>query len=274
MDTCPHKTYSITLTAHQTHTHMTKSIQTIDVTSAMCVGVNQAVVGHPLDTVKVLMQTRHTVPTAVLPPVTISPNIPPSTNPSPIQWHKLPWRHYYRGVVFPLITGVGFNGTVFPVYEAVRREYDSPVLAGFVSGVMVTPIVAVSEGAKIIRQTSTTRKLTTEVVRRGMLATFLRETISMSTYFGTYAYLREKWDIHPFWAGGLCGLAGWTVSYPVDVIRSRQVVSETRLGFREAMVMGRLWVGFPACAVRAIIVNSTNFAVYEGVREWMGGDAE
>lgn len=217
----------------------------------MCAGINQTIVGHPFDTVKVLLQTRSVT----------------STTP-PIRWHTLSWRHYYRGVRYPLITGIGFNVTVFPVYEAVRRECGSPMLAGLVSGMLVTPVVAVSDGAKIIRQTSH-RKLTAEVIRRGMLATFLRETSSMSMYFGTYAYLRENWDVHPFWAGGLCGLVGWTVSYPVDVIRSRQVVSETRLRFGDAIAMGRLWVGFPTCAVRAILVNSTNFAVYEGIREYM-----
>lgn len=227
---------------------MPYSLNTIDLISAICVGLNQALVGHPFDTVKVLLQTH-------------------STKRPPLVWYRLPWRTYYRGVRYPLMTGIGFNGTVFPVYEAVRRQWGSPFWAGFVAGVMVTPFVAVSEGAKIIRQTSTTRQLTRKVVCRGMPSTFLRETSAMSTYFATYSYLHETHHIHPFWAGGLCGLAGWTVSYPVDVIRSRQIVSETPLGFMEAMHRGRLWVGFPACAVRAMVVNATNFAVYEAVRD-------
>jgi hypothetical protein len=91
------------------------------------------------------------------------------------------------------------------------------------------------------------------------------------TYFATCAYLHEAGGIHPFVAGGVSGLAAWTACYPIDVARTRQVVSNA--GFATALRQGGLWVGFGACAVRAVVGNATNFDVYEHVRArwvWAG----
>ena len=215
---------------------------TIDLLSAACVGLNQALVGHPLDTVKTLLQTNK-------------------------RWAGFPLARYYRGVAYPLAAGVGFNAAAFSVYEDARRRWGSAALAGCLSGLAVVPVVTVSEGAKIARQTGLA--VTPGVVVRGAPATLLRETTAMTAYFGTYAHLREEHGVGPCVAGAACGLAGWTVSYPSDVVRSRQVA--LGVGFREAWAMGRLWRGFGACAARAVVVNGTNLGVYEGVRGWLGG---
>ena len=220
-----------------------------DLLSATCVGINQALVGHPLDTVKVLAQT----------------NKP---------WFGLPFTHYYRGVAYPLVSGVFFNATAFPVFEHARRTFAnvpcSVALAGMLSGVFVTPFAAVSEGAKIARQTGLA--LSPSVVSRGLFATLMREMPAMTAYFSTYTHLHERHHVHPFVAGGVCGLVGWTVSYPMDVVRSRQVALGCTLW--DAWKMGGLWSGYTACAGRAVLVNATNFAVYEWAREWLREDAE
>lgn len=204
-------------------------------------GLNQALVGHPLDTIKTLLQTNK-------------------------RWAGYPLTRYYRGVAYPLVVGVGFNATAFSIYENARRRWGSAAFAGCLSGLALVPFVTVSEGAKIARQTGLA--VTPGVVVRGTPATLLRETTAMTTYFGTYAHLREERGVGPCTAGAACGLASWSVSYPFDVVRSRQVV--LGVNFREAWAMGRLWRGFGACAARAVVVNATNFGVYEAVREWLG----
>ena len=73
-----------------------------------------------------------------------------------------------------------------------------------------------------------------------------------------------KYNIHPFFAGGLAGLANWTASYPIDVIRSRQIASNCTV--KQAYDMGNLWKGFGLCALRAILVNSVGFYVYDGLQ--------
>ena len=123
---------------------------TIDLLSAACVGLNQALVGHPLDTVKTLLQTNK-------------------------RWAGFPLARYYRGVAYPLAAGVGFNAAAFSVYEDARRRWGSAALAGCLSGLAVVPVVTVSEGAKIARQTGLA--VTPGVVVRGAPATLLREKV-------------------------------------------------------------------------------------------------
>jgi hypothetical protein len=212
-----------------------------DVASAVCVGVNQTAIGHPFDTAKVLQQAGR-------------------------RWYGFAPAHYYRGVAYPLASSVVFNATVFPTYEAARRRWGSVPFAGLVAGACVAPLSTLTEGAKIARQTGL--PVTLAVATRGAPTMLLRETVFLPTYFTTYAYLHEACGIPPFVAGGASGLAAWTVCYPVDVARTRQVVSN--VGFATALRQGSLWVGFGACAVRAVVVNATNFAVYEHVRARWG----
>ena len=218
-----------------------QSQSTIDCIAGICVGLNQAMIGHPLDTIKTLLQTNK-------------------------QWYGRSLTFYYRGVMYPLMAGVGFNAVAFGVYEDVHRRWQNAWIAGGVSGLSVVPLVAVSEGAKIARQTGL--KLTSHVVIRGVPATFLRETTAMTIYFGTYAHLKDAQGYSPSCAGALCGLAAWTISYPFDVIRSRQVA--LGIPFVQAYNMGNMWRGYHMCAIRAVIVNATNFSVYESVKANLG----
>ena len=99
----------------------------------------------------------------------------------------------------------------------------------------------------------------------GFPSTFARETIAMSAYFGSYFYLRDR-GFNPLIAGGAAGLFNWTLTYPIDVVRSRQIAQQ--ISIKEAIKRGTLWKGFSVCASRAIIVNAANFWVYEKVKTY------
>ena len=213
------------------------SQSTIDCIAGICVGLNQALIGHPFDTIKTLLQTNK-------------------------QWYGRPISFYYRGAMYPLISGVGFNALAFGVYADTYRQWQNAWFAGGVSGLSVVPFVAVSEGAKIARQTGL--KLTPQVVIRGIPATVLRETTAMTAYFGIYVHLKDVCGYSPYYAGALCGLAAWTISYPFDVIRSRQVALD--MSVVQALNMGNMWRGYHMCAIRAVLVNATSFSVYESVK--------
>ena len=62
-------------------------------------------------------------------------------------------------------------------------------------------------------------------------------------------------------SGGIAGLLNWTFTYPIDVIRTRQMANN--ISIKKAINQGNLWKGYSACAMRAIIVNSASFYVYE-----------
>ena len=90
-----------------------------------------------------------------------------------------------------------------------------------------------------------------------------REIIAFSSYFAVFENAKQN-GIHPFFAGGLAGLANWTASYPIDVIRSRQIASNCTV--KQAYDMGNLWKGFSLCALRAILVNSVDFTFMMGYK--------
>ena len=66
-------------------------------------------------------------------------------------------------------------------------------------------------------------------------------------------------------AGAAAGLANWTLSYPID---ERQLCYniDVRTAIRGCP---SLWVGYPICAVRAVLVNGAIFASYDTVNKWL-----
>ena len=66
----------------------------------------------------------------------------------------------------------------------------------------------------------------------------------MTVYFGTYDYFKSK-NYHPLLSGALAGLSNWTLTYPIDVIKSRQIAQN--LSIREAIRYGNVWKGIHIC---------------------------
>ena len=207
-----------------------------DFIAAACVGVTQVTVGHPFDTAKVLIQNKK-------------------------KWAGLPIRDYYRGWRFPLIGSILFNCTVFPTYERTLKYTNSCAISGAVAGLIISPVVFCFEVGTIKQQTK--QNLHNFFQTKGKYSVFARETIAMSTYFSIYNYAKKK-EVHTLTAGGAAGLANWTITYPVDVVKSRQIAQN--ISIRSAIKQGNLWKGYPICAARAMVVNAANFWVYETVK--------
>ena len=96
---------------------------------------------------------------------------------------------------------------------------------------------------------------------RGFGMTMGREVVALSTYFGVYHKMRENYG--SLVSGGTAGLANWTLSFPLDTIRTRQMAQ--RCSVPTAWRMGRIWKGFPIAATRAMVVNAVSFSVYESI---------
>ena len=211
-----------------------------EILSGFCAGIAQVAVGHPFDTIKVLMQN----------------NKP---------WLGLPITSYYQGWKFPLISATIFNCTVFPVYEYTIKKTENNFISGGLSGLAVTPLVYLFDIGKIKRQVNEKIKLEDFYKTKGLTTTTIRETLAMITYFGSYNYFKEM-ELHPLISGGLAGLTNWTATYPIDVMRSRQIAQNITI--KEAFSQGYLWRGFNVCALRAILVNGAIFFVYEKSNEF------
>ena len=86
----------------------------------------------------------------------------------------------------------------------------------------------------------------------------------MSFYFGFYDYCRKK-EFNTFISGSIAGLMNWTLTYPIDVIESRQIAQD--ISIKDALKQGKLWKGYGVCATRAIIVNAAIFSSYEQIKK-------
>ena len=83
--------------------------------------------------------------------------------------------------------------------------------------------------------------------------------MALSIYFGVYYDLKNK--ISDFHAGGIAGICNWLLTYPLDIIKTRQMTYY--LNFKEAWKMGNLTKGLNVCLVRAYLVNAVGFQSYE-----------
>ena len=72
---------------------------------------------------------------------------------------------------------------------------------------------------------------------RGFGMTVGREVVALSTYFGTYHKMRENYG--SLVSGGTAGLVNWTLSFPLDTMRTRQMAQRCTL--TEAWTMGHMW---------------------------------
>ena len=212
-----------------------------DILAGAAVGFSQTAVGHPFDTAKVLIQNKQ-------------------------KWFGFPLSSYYKGWKFPLFSATLFNCTVFPIYERTMPYTNNSWLSGLIAGTIVTPLIFITDIGKIKQQTSQKIYIRDFFTSYGIWSTLHRETIAMSVYFGTYFTLKEK-NYNPLLAGGMAGLANWTVAYPIDVIRSRQIAQN--ISMKQAIRQKQLWKGFSICATRAVIVNAINFWVYETVKKYL-----
>lgn len=213
-----------------------------DFIAGLCVGICQVAIGHPFDTTTVLIQNKR-------------------------KWFNLPFKNYYRGWRFPMVSATLVNSTVFPVYERSLEYTHNKTLSGAISGVCIAPILYSFEVGKIRHQTSQRFHPNMLLKSRGKLALLSRETLAMSTYFTMYNFVKTEYNMPPLIAGGLAGLANWTLTYPIDVVKSRQIAQQITI--RDAIKMGKLFRGYPVCAVRAILVNGVNFWTYETVRAFL-----
>ena len=209
-----------------------------DFVAASCVGLAQIGVGHPFDTSLTLIQNSR-------------------------KWWGLPIKSYYRGWKFPMTSSIIFNATVFPVVERTQQYTGSVFLSGLLAGVCVAPFMYCFEYGKIRKQTGQRVTINGLLNNSGRLSVVSREMVAMSSYFGMYNYMREK-NYHVLLSGGMAGLANWTLTYPIEVVKNRQLAQN--ISIRQALSQRAIWKGYPICATRAVLVNAVNFWTYETVK--------
>jgi len=198
------------------------------------IGLVQAGIGHPFDTAKTLLQNGQS-------------------------FRKLRPIEYYRGVAYPTAASLAFNVVTFPMFDYLQaKTNNNAYISGAIAGIAIAPIDYAFDIGKIRRQTLTRVPLHLN----GATLRCLRTIIAQSVYFGVYFDLTQA--LGPLVAGAAAGLANWTITYPLDIVSTRQIAGN--LLIREAL-HGGLWRGYLPCAMRAILVNSATFYVYEKLKK-------
>ncbi|TPP59888.1 Mitochondrial arginine transporter BAC2 [Fasciola gigantica] len=247
-------------------------------------GLAGLVVGHPMDTVKTLMQNSCQKVSIV--GVTTA-----------IQQAGL--SNFFRGLTLPACSYVGVNAITFGSYKACISRLDpreqstgACLVAGAFSGlVQLVPSVPV-EIVKIQQQnsaTSTDRAVQIADCARTILRNHgvrglytgitmhaLRDVPGFAVYFLAYSKLfslNMALGAPPFWsaffAGAFGGAVSWIVSTPFDVVKTRMQSGRMRtfsVVLKEMILEKNCSVffrGLNMILLRAFIVNGFNFALFE-----------
>jgi len=218
-------------------------------------GISQVIVGYPFDTLKTNIQNGQTIKLFLHNPKLL-----------------------YRGVTVPLVmTSLG-TSIMFGNYEYFCSKTGNNFLGGMITGVIGSFIITPFDYRKNHLQTAS-RNITSQLSSHrslplsqliklyytGLGYTIARETISMPVYFTTYEYLSTV--TNPFLAGGIAGMTSWFITYPIDTMKTRkQLNKDKNIKILELIKQGNLYNGLSITLLRAFIVNSTCFYLYEFVK--------
>jgi hypothetical protein len=209
--------------------------------SSLIVGVNQTLIGLPFDTVKVWIQ-----------------------NGQPI-WRR-PLTNYYKGAIPEFTNSILSNCLIFPIHAyTLPYTNNNSFISGAIAGLSISPSVYTFRSFKIYQQVGRKWSFNTWMNNkgRGYPTTCAREMVGYSIFFGSYSYFKKQ-DVPTFISGALAGLCNWGVSYPIDVVMSRQIAQD--LSITQAIKLGKLYRGYGVCLCRSMIVNAFGFLGYENIK--------
>lgn len=213
-------------------------------------------VGHPMDTIKVRLQTMEIIPGQ-------KPQYAGTMDCFRQTTQKEGFRALYRGMAAPLygvtpmyalcFFGYGVGQKIFCNEDSFKNlDLVSIGLAGATSGLFTTPILAPGERVKCVLQVQQNNasgkqfKGPVEVLKhlyetggvrsvtRGFGATMARDSLGSLFYFSSYEYLKK--NLTPagakdpgvagtLLAGGTAGVLNWIVALPIDTLKSRYQVA-------------------------------------------------
>uniref|UniRef100_A0A6B2EEP8 Putative mitochondrial carrier protein n=1 Tax=Phlebotomus kandelakii TaxID=1109342 RepID=A0A6B2EEP8_9DIPT len=275
-------------------------------------GVCTVIVGHPLDTIKVRLQTMP-VPEAGQKPLYAG-----TWDCAKKTIQREGFRGLYKGMSAPIsgvapIFAMSFFG--FGLGKRLQQQtMDEKLsntqlfLAGAFSGVFTTSIMAPGERIKCLLQiqqggnhpqkyngmVDCAKQLYKEggirSIYKGSFATLLRDVPASGLYYLTYEYTKDAIGakmgteggvglLGTIFAGGMAGIANWTIGMPADVLKSRlQTAPEGtyKNGIRDvfAELMKRegplaLYKGVTPVMLRAFPANAACFIGFEAFMKFL-----
>ncbi|XP_044267250.1 mitochondrial basic amino acids transporter [Tribolium madens] len=243
-----------------------------------CAGV---IVGHPLDTIKVHLQTQDAK----------NPKFTGTVDCFRKLVTKDGLRGLYRGMTSPLAGVAAINAIVFGVYGNTQRSLNPETLqssliagatAGFFQSFLCSPMELAKSRLQVAKSPSGPLDCLRKIYRgegvrglfRGLNSTILREIPAFGSYFLTYEFLTRSDDNRPvstgnmLLAGGISGMVSWIIVYPIDVVKSRFQIDNTYKNSLDCLRKSVssegynfLYKGLSPTLLRAFPVNAATFAV-------------
>lgn len=217
--------------------------------SGLVSGSIATIISHPLDTLKTIHQNNSTSEKFNF----------KNLNLKLVNFTNL--NRLYYGIKYPIFSGMILNGYFFGLHSKINERYENFFLSGAITGVFFAPLVNPFEVYKVRRQMNKKNNYKSVNLFRGIYATFPREIIGCSVWFGCYNYFKKK-ELHPVLTGALIGTLSWTCSYPIDVVKTRMQKSNN-LSYLDAIKKGNLWSGYRYCISRTILFSSIMIPTYE-----------
>lgn len=236
-----------------------------EVVAATSAGIVTTVVGHPLDTIKVHLQT--------------NPSLKSTWQATTSLIHN---KALFRGILPPLINAIVMNTVMFSVFAGIKQgigddSLPSALAAGLVSGFVTAFISTPTDAIKI--QSQLTGLSTRDVLKstsptrlfRGHGVNLAREGVFTMVYLGLFDRFRPRDSLLSLWevavASSLTGGLAWIASYPFDTIKTVVQSSASSINYQQAMkqIGGHYYRGCGASTGRAVMVTSLRMIVYESM---------
>jgi solute carrier family 25 carnitine/acylcarnitine transporter 20/29 len=217
----------------------------LDYAKGSIIGLGQVSVGHPFDTMKVIIQSGGT--------------------------GKINPYHYFRGIRYPLTLSTFSNAGLFGIYTTCHNNGLTHFQSGIISGAVMSIVMNPFEFWKVQAQNNhelykiNKKKPFMEKARLsycGMPYMTPRESIGNGVYFWTYFNIKEYLELSPFWAGGLAGTTSWFTTYALDTLKTRKQANPTWT-LNQCWHAGPLYRGLGVCLCRAFLANGTSFVLYD-----------
>lgn len=281
-----------------------------DLTAGTIGGVAGIITGHPLDTIKVRLQTQVTPKNVGV----IANMVQCSTR---IFKHEGS-RGFYKGMLSPIVSNAPINAVIFGAYGQVSRylqdqsglSYLRPIdhlIAGSFAGLLQTVFSAPAELVKITLQVDSKAKKTSSTqcakrllkkyglargLYRGWSITAVRDIPAIGIYFYSYDVIKSymsgglrsnETNFTLLVSGGFAGSLSWLLLQPIDVVKTlkqslhpednQAIASIVRKNF-ERDGPAFFMKGYAATLLRSFPVNAVTFLVYEKCMEYFGEKKE
>jgi len=264
-----------------------------EIICATCAGCVSTLIGHPLDTIKVHLQSNH----KLISTKNAAKSLLRQSSGNPFI--------FFRGIGPPMVNAILMNTVMFSVFNSAKEAFGvsqniatgggAALVAGIATAFLSTPIDFVKIQSQLSGRDSSS--ILIETVRRNPISLFRghsanlgREGLFTMVYLGLYDQLLKRNEkvvgftdsdnnnlallLQVAAVSSMTGGLAWIVSYPFDTIKTRmQGGGSCSITFRSAVqelwkVNGYLsfYKGCGASTGRAILVTSFRMIIYESIK--------